>query len=374
MKLNHFPFKKMFLEVRCQCLCSLFVYWFFGRPQGARSAWYSCNSVKKSCNHAIIPQKLRYIIVFKRFVIISIIAVVTAGKAVAQYDASFSHYWAMESFFNPAAVGKVDQLNVVGAYGLSFAGYENNPRSFYVGADMPIYALRQYHGVGASMLNDQIGLFSHQRLAGQYAFRKTLLGGTLSAGVQLGLIMEKFDGSKIDLDETTDPTFPSTEVSGQSLDIGVGAYFRRKNWYVGASVQHLNAPIVLLGEKNELEIKPTYYLTGGYNIKLRNPFLSIPTSVLARYDGNGYRADITARLVYQNEKRRLYGGVSYSPTNSVTAYIGGSFQGINIGYSYEVYTGTADIGNGSHELFIGYQTDINLQKKGRNKHKSVRFL
>ncbi|MCI6671404.1 MAG: type IX secretion system membrane protein PorP/SprF [Prevotella sp.] len=311
---------------------------------------------------------------FKRFVIISIIAVVTAGKAVAQYDASFSHYWAMESFFNPAAVGKVDQLNVVGAYGLSFAGYENNPRSFYVGADMPIYALRQYHGVGASMLNDQIGLFSHQRLAGQYAFRKTLLGGTLSAGVQLGLIMEKFDGSKIDLDETTDPTFPSTEVSGQSLDIGVGAYFRRKNWYVGASVQHLNAPIVLLGEKNELEIKPTYYLTGGYNIRLRNPFLSIPTSVLARYDGNGYRADITARLVYQNEKRRLYGGVSYSPTNSVTAYIGGSFQGINIGYSYEVYTGTADIGNGSHELFIGYQTDINLQKKGRNKHKSVRFL
>ena len=31
-------------------------------------------------------------------------------------------------------------------------------------------------------------------------------------------------------------------------------------------------------------------------------------------------------------------------------------------------------GNGSHELFINYQTDINLVKKGRNKHKSVRIL
>ena len=51
---------------------------------------------------------------------------------------------------------------------------------------------------------------------------------------------------------------------------------------------------------------------------------------MARYDGNGYRADITARLVYTNEKRVLYGGVSYSPGNSVTAYVGGSFHNINV--------------------------------------------
>ncbi len=36
--------------------------------------------------------------------------------------------------------------------------------------------------------------------------------------------------------------------------------------------------------------------------------------------------------------------------------------------------GTAAFKNGSHGLFVSYQTDINLQKKGRNKHKSVRFL
>ena len=70
----------------------------------------------------------------------------------------------------------------------------------------------------------------------------------------------------------------------------------------------------------------------------------------------------------------LYGGLSYSPTNSVTVMIGGSFHGINLGYSYEVYTSAINPGNGSHELIVTYQTDINLQKKGRNKHKSVRFL
>ena len=311
---------------------------------------------------------------FKRLILIIAIVVSASTSVLAQYDVSFSHYWAMEPSFNPAAVGKGNKMNVVGAYALDFAGYEHNPQSFYVGADMPLYFMKQYHGVGVSVLNDKIGLFTHQRIAGQYAFRKNLLGGMISAGVQLGVLMEKFNGTKLDLEDASDPALPRSEVSGNSLDMGFGLYYTKKNWYVGASVQHLNAPLVELGETNELQIDRTYYLTGGYNIKLRNPFLSIPTSVLGRYDGNGYRADVSARLVYTNDKKMLYGGVSYSPTNSVTAYVGGSFHGINIGYSYEIYTGTADPGNGSHELFVSYQTDINLQKKGRNKHKSVRFL
>ena len=90
--------------------------------------------------------------------------------------------------------------------------------------------------------------------------------------------------------------------------------------------------------------------------------------------GNVYRADVTARLVYTNEKKIMYGGVAYSPTNSVTFLLGGSFHGIVVGYSYELYTSVINPGQGSHELFIGFQKDINLVKRGKNKHKSVRIL
>ena len=280
----------------------------------------------------------------------------------------------MEPSFNPASVGKFNQLNVVGAYALDLAGFEHNPNTFYVGADMPVYFLKNYHGVGLSLLNDKIGLFTHQRIAGQYAFRFKFLGGRLAAGVQLGLLMETFDGSKIDVEDSNDPALPKSQVTGNSFDAGVGLYYTHKNWYAGLSAQHLTAPTISLGETNELKVDPTYYFTGGYNIKLRNPFLSIPTSTLVRYDGVSWRGDVTARVVYKNDKKMLYGGASYSPTNSVTFLVGGSFHGINIGYSYEVYTSAINPGNGSHELFVCYQTDINLQKKGRNKHKSVRFL
>lgn len=322
----------------------------------------------------IKEKKKRYFNVRKRLIAIMGAIVLFGTKAMGQYDPLFSHYFDMEPSFNPASVGKENKLNVVGAYALDFAGFDNNPNTFYVGADMPLYFLKNYHGVGLSLLNDKIGLFTHQRIAGQYAFRFKLFGGRLAAGVQLGLIMENFDGSKVDLEDSSDPAFPKSEVSGNSFDAGVGLYYAHKQWYAGISAQHLTSPLVNLGETNEFKIDPICYFTGGYNIKLRNPFITIPTSTRMQYDGSTFRADVTARVVYKNDKKMLYGGVSYSPTNSVTALIGGSFHGINIGYSYEFYTSAINPGNGSHELFVSYQTDINLQKKGRNKHKSVRYL
>lgn len=317
---------------------------------------------------------LRYNIVFKRLYIILSLTVLFAAEARAQYDASFSHYWDLEPYFNPAAVGKQPKLNVVGAYAISMAGFENNPRTMYVGADMPFYFIGAYHGAGVSLLNDQIGLFTHQRIALQYAYKHKLFGGTISVGAQFGFVNEQFDGSKVDLGEAGDPAFATSDVNGNSMDLAAGLYYTHGRWYAGISAQHLTSPLVELGETNELQIDPTFYLTGGYNIKLRSPFVTIPTSVLVRTDGKAYRADVTARVVYTNDKKMMYAGVSYSPTNSVTAVIGGMFHGINLSYSYEMYTSALSIGNGSHELTVGYQTNLNLFKKGKNKHKSVRIL
>lgn len=307
---------------------------------------------------------------------LAVISVVLSAwlEAHAQYDPSFSHYWAMETSFNPAAAGKDPFLNVTAAYNMTLAGFENNPRTMYVAADMPLLLLGAYHGVGLQLMNDDIGLFSHKRLGVQYAYKHRLLGGTLSVGLQAGILSEGFDGSEVDLDESGDNAFAKAEVTGTGFDLGGGIYYKQRRWYVGLSALHATAPTIELGETNELEVSGSYYFTGGYNIQLKNPFLMIQTSVLGRTDGVGYRADVTARLKYSHEKRVMYAGLSYSPTNSVTVLIGGYFHGVMVGYSYEAYTGAISLGNGSHELFIGYQTDINLGKKGRSRHQSTRIL
>ncbi|MCH5311813.1 MAG: type IX secretion system membrane protein PorP/SprF [Prevotella sp.] len=310
----------------------------------------------------------------RRLVIIFAVLLVALSEASAQYDANYAHYWAMETSFNPAAVGKENVINVAAAYNNTLTGFENNPRTMYASADLPFFAIGSFHGVGGQFQNDQIGLFKHTKMAVQYAYKRSLLGGVISAGVQIGMLSEKFDGTKVDTETPNDPAFPSTEVDGSAFDIGVGLYYTHGNAYAGVSVHHLNSPTVELGERQDFKIEPAYYFTAGYNIKLKNPFISIQPSALVQYDGSAYRADITARVKYTNDKKMLYAGVGCSPTNSVTALIGGNFHGIHIGYSYEVYTSAISFGNGSHELFIGYQTDINFAKRGRNLHKSVRLL
>lgn len=305
---------------------------------------------------------------------IVVLLALSALAARAQYDVSFGHYWTMEPSFNPAAVGKESKLNIAAAYALQMAGFEHNPNTMYVAADMPFYALKSYHGAGVQFINDNIGLFSHKRIGLQYAYQPQLLGGKMSVGVQLSMLSETFDGSKVDVIDANDPALATSSINGTGFDISAGIYYKHRNWYVGISGLHLNAPTVELGDKNELAVSSSYYLTGGYNIRLKNPFLSIQTSVLGRTDGVVYRADVSGRLLYTHEKRVMYAGLSYSPTNSVTVQIGGDIKGIRVGYSYEVYTSAISIGNGSHELFVGYQTELNLYKKGRNLHKSVRFL
>jgi len=292
----------------------------------------------------------------------------------AQYDPSFSHYWAMEPSFNPGAVGKQDKVNIVGAYNMALQGFEHNPNTMYAAADLPFYLLGAYHGVGVRFTNDAIGLFSHRNLSLQYAFKLKLLGGTLSVGVQGGLLSENFNGSKLQLREESDLAFSTSEITGSGFDLGAGLYYQHKKWYVGASVLHALAPTVELGETNQIDIARAYYFTAGCNIRLRNPFLSINPSVLGRSDGVGYRADVTARLNYTHEERVMYVGLGYSPTNSFTVMLGGKFHGVAIGYSYEVFTNGITLGHGSHELFVGYQTDLNLFKKGRNRHQNVRIL
>lgn len=297
-----------------------------------------------------------------------------AMDARGQYDPYFSHYFDMQPSVNPAAAGKEPKLNITGAYAMSMAGFENAPQTALISGDMPFVALKNIHGAGLQLMSDKLGLFSHQRLSLQYALRKRLGGGWLSVGVQPGVITEKFNGGAVDLADESDPVFSKSDISGNAFDLGAGIYYARGDWYAGLSALHLTGPTVLLGESNELKVDRTYYLTGGMDFRLRNPLLKVATSAIVRTDGVAYRGDLTGRLMYSYDGRMFYAGATYSPGNSVTALIGGQFQGVIIAYSFEMYTNGIGFRNGSHELFVGYQMDVDLGKKGKNRHQTTRTL
>lgn len=296
--------------------------------------------------------------------------------AEAQYDAAFNHYWALQSFYNPAASGLSGQIDVRGGYAMQMTGYEHAPATMLVTADLPLWMISPAHGIGAGFINDKIGLFAHKKFYFQYAYHQKLWGGRLSAGVRAGLLAETFDGSGLDLETSGDPAFPTSEVNGTAFDLDAGLRYDGKRWYAGFSVMHTLAPMVELGDEkvNEYEVPQTFYLTGGYNIRFRNPLLSMQTSAIVRTDLQYWRGDVTALLVYRAPKGKMYAGVGYSPTISASVFIGGDFHGIQLGYCYELYTGGVGAFQGTHEVNIAYSTDLNLFKKGKNRHQSVRIL
>ncbi len=306
-----------------------------------------------------------------------VVGVLTAIQSRAQYDAAFANYWALQSYFNPAASGIDGLLNVQGAYSMQLVGFENAPSTMLATADLPLFFLNPRHGAGVGFMNDKIGLFANKKLYIQYAYHQPLWGGRLSIGARLGLLNETFDGSGLDLSDSGDPAFATAEVNGTGVDVDAGVrYTYKKLWYAGLSTMHLTGPTVKLGDDktHEVSVGRLFYATGGYTVHFRQPRYVLYTSAILRTDMQAWRGDVTARLAYDGEKIHLYGGLSYSPTVSVGVQLGTTFHGLKIGYAYEIYTGGIGALHGTHELVLGYQMDLNVFKKGKNMHKSVRIL
>ena len=307
--------------------------------------------------------------------ILTLISVLAAAlTARAQQDPAFAHYWQLEPTLNPATTGRTPQLNIVGAIQTHAAGYEDAGSSMIAEADIALQLGKTRHGVGASFMNDEFGLFSHKRFSLMYAFHFKLFGGNMSIGASADMLNESVNGSKADLGDANDPAFPTTDLSGSKFDASAGIWFTHKKWYVGLAAQHLTAPTVLLGETNEMKVERTYNFICGYNITPKRSFFTLAPSAILRYDGTEFRADVTARLIYENERKRLYGGVTYSPQHSVTGFVGGTFHGVDLSYSYEANTEGIGFGAGQHEITLAYRLDLNFSKRGKNLHRSVRFL
>jgi len=299
-------------------------------------------------------------------------------KAGAQYDVHFSHFWAVETFYNPAAMNRNNMMNVTGSLSMQMAGYRHAPISMYIGADTSLPFDNGHHAAGAGLLNETIGLFTNRRMLLGYSYKLSLGKGWVNLGIQGGFMSQEFNGSKVEAETAADPAFPSSEERGSTGDIGAGIMYTIGEWHIGISAQHLNSPHLEFGKgsgtRSEMDIRPTFYMNGGCNIKLNNPFISVQPCLLVQSDFDFFRTDLSSRVTYEYESFLFYGGLTWSPGVSVAVLAGGRFKNVLIGYAYELYTGGLGFLNGSHDLMISWQTDVDFFKNGRNIHKSVRYL
>ena len=311
----------------------------------------------------------------KKWLLILTMTIGAFTTARAQYDVHFNHYWKMLNFYNPAGAGAEQKMFAYAAYSNQLSGFENSPKSILLNIDAPIPFVRGDHNLGLGALSEDIGLFSNQHIYLNYAYGFRLFGGRLAAGAQVGILNSAFDSKDIILGGgSNDPAFPSGTADGNTFDFGAGVLYQHKHFYAGISGFHLNAPTLLLGEKNEIEVSPYFNFMAGGNIPIKNTLISVQPSLQVMTDLVAWRADITARSTYSYNEKQFFGGVTYSPDVSVSFFLGLEMMNITASYAYELFTSGIGAANGSHDIFLGYQINLDIFKKEKNKHNSIRVL
>lgn len=313
----------------------------------------------------------------KRIIRFIILFFCIANAVQAQYDAQFSQYFMTMGYYNPAYAGTTGDLNLFGIHRQQWIGIDGAPKSFFVSADMPLRLGESEHGIGGILFTESIGLFQNTHVSAQYAYKQKLWGGTLSVGLQLGVVNQSFDGTKAEMpenegDEGSETAIPTTLVEAMAFDVNAGIYYTRKNFYLGIGAMHVTQPELMLQENVYTYIAGSYNFVSGYNIQLKNPLYELQPSVFLKSDTRTFQADITGRVVYN---KMFNGGLSWRVNESIVFLLGATFGNIQVGYAYDFPTTPILKGtSGSHELMVRYKLKLKKTKTGKNKHKSVRIL
>ena len=317
--------------------------------------------------------------------IVLFIVLVSAVAAFAQFDPQMGQYMYIPTACNPAAAGEGDLMKVAGMHRMQYVAITNAPMSTWFNFSSPFVIGKTHHGAGVRFLNDRFGLFTNQALYAQYAYRQKLGSGYLSVGLDLGFVNVGFKGDSINLSkmqddyhETNDQALPTGSKSDMKFDMGVGVYYTAPTWWAGISYSHLTQPKMdwsggTDGEKKEMTLRGTMYITGGYHFRLKNyrDWMLTP-SAMVMTDFRGWDVNLTLMCDY---KDRYRWGLGYRIAGSVNILLGiDIISGLQLGYTCELPHNKLLLESyGSHELYLAYGFDI-LKPKRTNKYKSIRYL
>jgi type IX secretion system PorP/SprF family membrane protein len=309
-------------------------------------------------------------------------------RASAQNDAQFTQYWAVPTYYNPAATGTIDFIRIRGGAKLQWIGIENAPKSFMGAADMPVKLGKKHRiGVGVLFNQESIGLYQNLGVSAQVSYKFKFLKGTWSVGVQPGYYNSKFKGSDVyipegdDFHQPDDPDLPKSDVSGNAFDLSAGVLYSHKYFSVGVSVLHILEPTLTMDDEGgsdsetvefQAVVPRQAYFTADGNIPLRNSLFSLQPSLLVRTDFSNFSAEATMRATYN---KFISFGVGYRYKEAISAMVAVEFKNFFLGYAYDYPLSTiAKASSGSHEIVAGYMVKLNLGEKNKNKHRSIRIM
>lgn len=286
--------------------------------------------------------------------------------SVAQQKPQFSQYMINKYQENPAYGGLERSLSVFTSFRDQYSNYSGNPKTFYLGADMPFYL---WNGaLGFSLYNHKAGVFNNTNLKISYNYVLGTSFGFLSFGGRLGLDFLAVNGNGIITPDGNyegtlnhnDPTLDVGRFNGIGPSWEIGTYFYGKNLEAGVVLSELPTHGFALGDGTyNRAFNGSFF--GLYKYDYSDELRFIP-SILVKADAAVIQTDFSILSKFRDNLTfgLSFRGYSRTSLDAIVAILGTNLgQKYNIYYSYDF--GLSDIRSvhqGSHEIMLSY----NLQK------------
>lgn len=285
---------------------------------------------------------------------------------VGQQKPQFTQYMLNKYGENPAYGGLERSLSVFASYRDQYSNFPGNPRTFYLGADMPFYLWSG--AVGFTFFNQKTGVFNSSNLKFSYNYVMNMPYGFLSFGGRVGIDFNLVDGSGIITPQGNyegvfnhnDPTLETRNFSGAGLSWEIGTYFMGSSLEAGITLAELPSHSYGLGE-GKFKRSFSTSLFASYKYPFNNEVDLLP-SILLKADAAVFQSDIGFIFKY---KENILAGLNLRGYNGTSMDALSVILGTNMGkkyklvYSYDFgLSSIRSVNQGTHELMVSY----NLQK------------
>jgi type IX secretion system PorP/SprF family membrane protein len=272
---------------------------------------------------------------------------------------NYTQYLYNMQILNPAYVGSRAELSMSLLSRQQWVGIEGAPitRTFSING-----RTKRGIGIGATIVNDKIGLSettninidaSYTIITSQYS--------RLSFGLKGGLTF--FSNNLANGITPDNEVYAST--SGNFPNVGFGAFFYNKNFYVGLSMPYLlETPQFYIEEnatKTKIATNTNYFFSTGALFKLTENLMFKPSTMIRYTSDLPVSIDINSNFLYRDI---IEAGVSYRYENSVSALFAIIInKKYRIGYAYDYKLSTLGGDLSSHEII--FHLDLNFERNSR---------
>lgn len=271
----------------------------------------------------------------------------------------YTQYLYNMQILNPAYVGSRAELSMSLLSRQQWVGLEGAPvtRTFSING-----RTQRGLGIGATFVNDKIGLseinnvnidLSYTIVTSQYS--------RLSFGLKGGVT---FFNNNLSNGITPDNDV-NTSTTGRFPNVGFGAFFYNRNFYVGLSLPYILETPQFYIEENFNETRfaenPNYFFTTGALFNISENVVFKPSTMI-RYTSNlPLSIDINSNFFYRDV---IEAGLSYRYQNSISALFALTVkEKYRIGYAYDHKLSTFGGNFSTHEIIL--HLDFNLKRNTR---------